>query len=74
MKIVVIFLTVHLSEANLGEKVSLNWLFSPSFELREKLKCIEHKMQNCPSELLSVIMKILRNFSLQIPQRWMNDL
>ena len=45
MKIVVIFLTVHLSKANLEEKVSLNWLFSPSFELREKLKCMEHNVK-----------------------------
>ena len=26
---------------DLGEKVSLNWLTSPSFELREKFKCME---------------------------------
>ena len=26
---------------HLGEKVSLNWLTSPCFELKEKLKCIE---------------------------------
>ena len=27
---------------DLGEKVSLNWLTSPCFELREKFNCIEH--------------------------------
>ena len=27
---------------DLGEKVSLSWLTSPYFELREKFKCIEH--------------------------------
>ena len=27
---------------NLGEKVSLSWLTSPYFVLREKFKCIEH--------------------------------
>ena len=26
----------------MGEKVSLNWLTSPFFELREKFKCIGH--------------------------------
>ena len=29
-------------EADLGEKVSLNWLTSPYFELREKFKSKEH--------------------------------
>ena len=29
-------------EGDLGEKVSLNWLTSPYFELREKFKCIVH--------------------------------
>ena len=29
-------------EGDLGEKVSLNWLTSPYFELREKWKCIEY--------------------------------
>ena len=36
----------HICKAQFGgqfcEKVSLNWLTSPYFELREKLKCIEH--------------------------------
>ena len=29
-------------EGDLGEKVTISWLTSPCFELREKFKCIEH--------------------------------
>ena len=40
---IVVVLVAGLSlEGDLGEKVSLIWLTSPYFELREKLKCTKY--------------------------------
>ena len=47
----------------MGEKVSLSWMTSPYFELREKIKCIEHL------KLLPEILKMLQNFFLSESSR-----
>ena len=46
---------------NFGKKVSLNWLTSTCFELREKFKCKEHTGK---PEILAKTSWILLNFSL----------
>ena len=53
-------------EGDFREKVSLSWLTSPYFELREKFKCIEH-IGNPKSglNLLPKILTISPNFSLK---------